>query len=97
VSAGAVVVQVPWPTSAGPLRVRVGVGDRWGIPGQRLAAPPGLTMVTLTFQLTTANLWLEATSRFPVSVAPEGTTVVRLAWWVWGGRQGQSRTLPLGG
>jgi len=86
VSAGAVVVQVPWPTSAGPLRWRVGVGDRWGLPGQRLASPPGLTEVTLVFQLTTANLWLEATSRFPVHVAPEGTTVVRLAWWVWDSR-----------
>jgi hypothetical protein len=82
VSAGAVVVQVPW-LPVGPLCLRVGVGDRWGIPGQRLAAPPGLTVVTLVLQLTTANLWLEATSRFPVYVAPEGTTVVRLAWWVW--------------
>jgi hypothetical protein len=81
VSAGAVIVQVPWsiPGVGVPLHWRVAVGDRWGAPGQRLAAPPGPAVVTLVLQVVTANLWLEATTRFPVCVAPAGTTVVRLA------------------
>ena len=78
-SAGAVIVQVPWSIPGGPLHWRVAVGDRWGAPGQRLTAPPGPAVVTLVLQVTTAKLWLEATTRFPLSVAPGGTTVVRLA------------------
>jgi len=77
-SAGAVIVLVPWPTPGGPLRWRIGVGGCWGSPGQRLAAPPGPTDVTLVLEVTTAGLWLLATTRFQVAVAPGGTTLVSL-------------------
>jgi hypothetical protein len=77
-SAGAVIVHVPWPLPGGPLRWRVGVDGRWGAPGQPLAAPPGPTVVTLVLEVVTAGLWLLATTRFQVAVAPGGTTLVAL-------------------
>jgi hypothetical protein len=74
VSAGSIVVEVPWSTLGGPLRWRVGVGDLWGTPGQQLAAPPGPAVVTLAVETVMPGLWLQATTRFQVTVAPEGTT-----------------------
>jgi hypothetical protein len=74
----AVVVQVPAPFPGAPLCWRVGVGDLWGIPGQQLAAPSGPAVITLELKVATAGLWLQATTRFQVLVAPEGTTRVVL-------------------
>jgi hypothetical protein len=60
------------------LRWRVGVGDLWGTPGQQLAAPPGPAVVTLAVEAVLPGLWLQATTRFQVTIAPTGTTRIAL-------------------
>ena len=79
----AVVVQVPGSLSGLPLCWRVGVGDSWGSPGEPLAAPPGPALIRLELEAMTLGLWLRATTRFQVDVAPGGTTVVALRICSW--------------
>lgn len=81
-SGSSIVIHVPLPSLAGfPLRWRVCVGDCWGDAGQLIAAPPGPLLVTVTAEMTAPALWFEATIRFPITVGPKGTTVVRLPIW----------------
>lgn len=77
-SAGAIVVEVPWSVPGVPLRWRVGVGELWGTPGQPLAAPPGPAVVTLAVEAVMPGLWLQAATRFQVTVASTGTTRIAL-------------------
>lgn len=79
-SAGWLVVRAPSLALPGwPLRCRVRVGDRWGAPGQPIAAAPGTTDAALVAELAIPGLWLEASLRFPVRVEPGGTTEITIA------------------
>jgi len=80
VSAASLVVCVPRFDLPGgwSLRWRVGVGDRWVLPGVPFAVAAGATEIAVRIEVAAPAIWLEATARFSVDVMPAGMTRVSI-------------------